>query len=227
MSDIKLDVIQAVKERMHSNGHNLDDFAETIDESISTVNNWITCGNFPRALRAQKVLRYLAEDVTELAVFESASFGDKLFLMRVREGMTIAEASSAMGISHVSLRNWEKNKKFPTDGQLRKILSFYNIDGDDLGVEVKEETFGQRLQDERLMLGYTQDYVARQVGISTARLSRYESDMQIPGLRVLQNLMHVVGDEYGTLFMSESGEPLKGFETHYEILATGKEACHQ
>lgn len=227
MADIKLDVIQAVKERMHQNGHNLDDFAEMIDESTSTVNNWVTCGNFPRALRGQKVLRYLAEDVTELNVFQKASLGDKLFLMRVREGMTIAEAASAMGVSHVSLRNWEKNKKAPSDGQVRRVMLFYNVDGDTLGVEAKDETFGQRLQDERSMLGHTQEEVASRVGISPARLSRYESDTQIPGMRVLRNLMRVIGDEYGALITDEFGEPLQGFEAHYEQLVTEKQECHQ
>lgn len=51
---------------------------------------------------------------------------------RVNAGLTQAEAGAAIGVSGVTLSNWERGKSFPDAVQIKKIEKLYGVTYNDI-----------------------------------------------------------------------------------------------
>lgn len=208
--DVKGKVMKHLKEEVSRRRWNDARLAEHLDESVFTVNKWLHTNKFPRPIRARKLLMFLTDNVHKETYFIESTAGEKLYLLRHWEGLTIQEVADALGVGHSALSKWEKNKRPPADSDLRKLLRFYGSSPAESGIEINEETFGDRLQDERIMADMTQFRLSDETAISPTRLSHFENNKLIPTAEEIKRLATSLDIPLDALVLAEDGLPFNG-----------------
>lgn len=80
-----------------------------------------------------------------------------------------------LGASTASVEDWEVNQSFPTNKYIPRILDFLGYDP-----FPAPQTWAEKLLHFRRVLGVTREAFARQLGIDTTTLWRWESSKREP-----------------------------------------------
>lgn len=207
---VKAKVMGRLSNEMRRRQWNVDELAEHLDESTFTVNKWLQNGKFPRPTRARKVLLFLTDHLPNETYFREATIGEKLYLLRQWEGVTLKTVSIALGISHTLIGQWEKNQRTPADNQLRKLLRYYDFTAEDIEADIEAESFGDRLQEERIMAEKTQFVLSNETNISPTRLSHFENNKLVPKPEEVERLAQSLDLPVLALVLAEDGSPFDG-----------------
>ena len=75
-----------------------------------------------------------------------------------------------------------------------------------------ERTIGKKLYDLRKQSGFTQDYVAEQLGVSAQAVSKWENDIACPDIMLLPAIAEIYGITIDELFKNEEVQSKVKFE---------------
>jgi len=105
--------------------------------------------------------------------------GDHLRARRLDLGLLQRELAKLLGVSVASLGHWELGNASPATRFLPAILRFLGGDPRPLA-----ETFPERLRAVRTARGFSQEALARQLGIDPTTVARWEAGRGHPGARL-------------------------------------------
>ncbi len=80
-----------------------------------------------------------------------------------------------------------------------------------------EKTIGKKLYELRKQSGFTQDYVAEQLGVSAQAVSKWENDIACPDIMTLPNIAELYGITIDELFKNEEVQSNVKFEKKEKI----------
>ncbi len=75
-----------------------------------------------------------------------------------------------------------------------------------------EKTIGKKLYELRKQSGFTQDYVAEQLGVSAQAVSKWENDIACPDIMTLPNIAELYGITIDELFKNKEVQSNVKFE---------------
>lgn len=75
--------------------------------------------------------------ITDLDWKRAGMTGDRLRRAREEAGLSQVQAAAAIGVSNVSITNWEKGHTVPVQGSRRRILEVYGLDLDEATAEAE------------------------------------------------------------------------------------------
>ena len=80
-----------------------------------------------------------------------------------------------------------------------------------------EKTIGKKLYGLRKQSGFTQDYVAEQLGVSAQAVSKWENDIACPDIMTLPNIAELYGITIDELFKNEEVKSNVKFEKEEKV----------
>lgn len=80
-----------------------------------------------------------------------------------------------------------------------------------------EKTIGKKLYELRKQSGFTQDYIAEQLGVSAQAVSKWENDIACPDIMTLPNIAELYGITIDELFKNEEVQSNVKFEKKEKI----------
>ena len=130
-----------------------------------------------------------------------ASLGRRLLYMRKRLGFTIEELSKMSGLSHNVVARIERDETRVQPWVLGRILpslatrfkeTFPESNGDAYDFLIPPTSFGAWLRNQRLRRGIKLKELAKQLGVCSFTLIRYESDQSKPAAPVRDKLKRIL-----------------------------------
>lgn len=126
-------------------------------------------------------------------------FSDNLRNLREDKGMTQEELAKRIGISTITIRSYEANRREPSGVILCKLAKYFNVDPISLlGTLINEETlrfdinkdnyFSDNLKNIRRNLCLTQRELSEKVDIPLATVISYENSKRIPDFEAMKKL---------------------------------------
>jgi transcriptional regulator with XRE-family HTH domain len=108
------------------------------------------------------------------------TLGDHLRARRIDRGLLQKQISEQIGVSGMTITNWERNATHPPVQYLPAIYRFLGYDPSAPALSLPE-----RLVAARRRLGLTQREMARRMGIDPSTLQDWESGLHMPQKRNL------------------------------------------
>lgn len=204
-----------IKEQMEISELNNSTLADAVGVGRSTVSRWLNDGQFPRPAAFKQMLSIFDTEIVEVEFFIDAPLSDKFFLLRCAMGLEIKDLAQGMAYNARLIRKWEKGEQVPNAMQLRRIATYFDVTGEDLGVDVPMESFGVRLQSERVSNNLTQEELGQYLGQSPTTISNYENGKQVPSMSELDKLEEVLQLPIELLILSDDDLPFEEFAVYY------------
>lgn len=215
MIELKIKTIEWLKKELENKGYNYRTLADKTDVSRTTVIRWMKGEQFPKPDKFKTMSLLVTNNITHCFVFEEALLHHKLFMLRHFEGLTISEMSIGAMVNVNLLRKWENGSAKPDQNQLRRLMNYFDVTPEIMGLDFKTSTFGSRIQEERMALELTQADVAYHLNKSKTIVSHYENDKMIPTDEDIFKLADIFGHSVESLIVDESDFPYEGFARLY------------
>jgi transcriptional regulator with XRE-family HTH domain len=100
---------------------------------------------------------------------EPKTLGEHLRKWRLDRGLRQRDVADTLGVQEQAVTLWERNRRKPRLKSLAKLHELIGTEPPDLGGSV-----GQRLRSQRIRLGWTQEDLARKLGVSQKLLRSWE-----------------------------------------------------
>lgn len=119
--------------------------------------------------------------------------GNLIRVYRKRNKMTIKELAEKSGVSEISIRSYENNKRNPKYETLEKIADVLGIPVSEiLGYKLQGQcdnlralSLGENIKSNRLKKKLTQKKLAETIGVSTITIQNYENNRREPNIETL------------------------------------------
>lgn len=112
------------------------------------------------------------------------SLGDKLYNRRVELCLLQKDLASLIGVSEDTITLWENNRSKPLIVYFPKIIQFLGY----VPVAFDETTLGGRIKKFRYSNGYTQERLAKIIGVDESTVNKYERNIKLPQKKFLIKL---------------------------------------
>ena len=112
------------------------------------------------------------------------TLGEHLRKRRLDLKLLQKEVANKLGVSDISIKDWENNHVSPSLYSVPKIIKFLGYIPDSL----QTGTFGEKIVTSRKLLGLTQKKLAHRLGIDPSTLGRWERDKSKPSRKLLKKL---------------------------------------
>lgn len=126
------------------------------------------------------------------------SLGLKLRNMRLEKSLKPEEVAELIGVSEVSIFNYESNKSVPSNEVLQKLYKTYDV-----------IRFGDIIRYERIKLGYTQLDVEKLLNIDRRGITNYENNKHTPKLNVIKKLCDLYSLDFEEMLKLIFGKDFK------------------
>ena len=160
-------------------GMTQQELADHFAIGVDTVHCWEDGLKTPQPHYLRRLREWFGESVPGYHTVGIEGVGDRLRNERLRRGMTQQELAEYFGIYHCNLSKWEQGLRTPRPHYLRRLREWFQED-------IPSHTFriegvGDRMRNERLRRGMTQQELADHLGVSKATLFRWERGLATPG----------------------------------------------
>lgn len=113
--------------------------------------------------------------------------GDRLKRLRVAKGLSVVELSKIIGVSRISVGNWERGDMSPKIQYVKKYSDYFNVSEDWILNGDNSETVGDRLQHLRLCENKTTREMADIIGVAGSPVvSRWETGKSKPKMKYIK-----------------------------------------
>ena len=177
---LKEETMDWLKQALFLEEYDYRELSELLGMSRTTIIRWLKAKQFPRPDKFKDLALLITENIADEDVFKKSSLGGKLFLLRNFEGLTINEMSDGAMVNVNLLRRWESGTETPDENQIRRLMQYFDVSAENLGVDVQGVTLGSYIQEERMALEITQDELGLMLGKSSTIISNYENSRRLP-----------------------------------------------
>jgi len=115
---------------------------------------------------------------------ETTDFGTMMRQARDRLGLTQAELAEKVGVTQVTISNWEKGKSTPEGEQRARVEVVLQLGG---------SAFGKKIQSARVRAALTQRELAKRTGFAQPTVSQWETGWSQPSDDAIAKLEKVLG----------------------------------
>lgn len=216
-------ISQWIKTNLKEENYDYRALAKKIDASQPTIVRWLNGSQFPRPDKFKAIAKLITEEIKYTDLFKSANLHEKLFLLRNFEGLTITEMADGVLVSDTIIRRWEKDLSIPDDNQMRRLMQYFDVSSEEFGLDIREDSFGARLQDERMGIGLTQAELGERIGRTAAAVSEFENEKRVPSQEDIERLAELFGVSIETLIIDNDNLPYDEFSSIYiRLIREGK-----
>lgn len=111
---------------------------------------------------------------------ELKTLGDHLRKNRLDQKLLQREVGRQLGVDESTIYNWEINRISPSLSHIPKIIKFIGY--------IPWETSAGNIKMNRQLLGISQEFLAKQIGVDSGTLSRWEVGKGAPSKEQLERL---------------------------------------
>jgi len=126
---------------------------------------------------------------------------ERLKLARKNKGYTQDDVANFLNVKRQTYSAYERGVSIPDAMTLNKLSNFFEVK---VGFLLEDETdiqdFAEKIKSRRKELDYSQEQLARDIGISQPFMAEIESGKKKPSLEIINKLCNILGFE----FLSES-----------------------
>ena len=161
------------------------ELANHLGVHVTAVNHWEKGVRTPMPSNLRMLQEWLDEDVPSYMI-RIEEIGDRIRNERLRRGMTQQELADHFAVGVDTVHCWEDGLKTPQPHYLRRLREWFgeSVPGHTVGIE----GVGDRLRNERLRRGMTQQELAEYFGIYHYNLSKWEQGLRTPRPHYLRRL---------------------------------------
>jgi transcriptional regulator with XRE-family HTH domain len=116
---------------------------------------------------------------------EAPDFGTTVRQARERLRLTQAELAEKVGVTQVTISNWEKGKSAPEGEQRARVEAALGLG--------EASALGKRIQEARVRAALTQRELAKRTGFAQPTISQWETGWSQPGEEAVEKLEQVLG----------------------------------
>ena len=134
-------------------------------------------------------------------------FHEKLKVLRKKQGLTQQEIADLVHVNRVTYTNWEKRNREPNFEKLSMLACIFDVSIDYLlseNLEISKESylklkeekknlFSVRLKELRLQHGFSQEELAKRIGIKQSSYSDWETGKCKPNYEGLEKIADFFG----------------------------------
>jgi transcriptional regulator with XRE-family HTH domain len=124
---------------------------------------------------------------TQIIPMQPETIGDHLKRRRLQLHLMQAEIAKQLGVHVESVKNWERGAGTPKIRQIPKIVAFLGYEP-----EPEPEALPKRIAYARRRLGFTQEDLARALGVNPVTIYRWENSISVPPTAELQRLQELL-----------------------------------
>jgi transcriptional regulator with XRE-family HTH domain len=156
-------------------------------------------------------------DRTDEPFLSAKAFGERLLLLRKASGLSSRALAASIGVSEVTIWNWETGRTYPKPANMESLAKTLNRSVSSLsrGIEelhiapqqLAELSFGERLSMLRRARRLSLAELGSNIGVSHVTVWNWESGKRRPDWRRLQDLAHQLHVSVSFLASGE-GEPI-------------------
>lgn len=222
MINFKQKTTEWLRDSLTKEQYDYKKLAKELEVRPPTVVRWVKGTHFPMPNKFRKMREIITDDIKETTLYNNSSFNEKIFLLRYSEGLSIDEVAAGAMVYGKSLRAWEKGKSFPSDHQLRRLIQYYDVTPQQLGVDIDIYSFGSLLQEERLSMDYTRAELGEIIGRTPADISDFENESRTPTKEDIKKIANVFNVSTEYLILDNDGLPYEDLASVYVRLVREK-----
>ena len=167
--------------RDHRDAWNLTqtELGDVLEVSAGTIGR-LERGYIPPRRLWERLANWSAKVPPRKRGTKATDLGRRLLAKRIRCGMTITEAAALFDVDVSVWRRWENGQRYPRDLRVA-VLKWVEAP--------PERTLGQRVRENRMGLGMTQEDLAKALGVKKLAVRLWENNKAFPSPTNLKRVM--------------------------------------